>query len=169
MDRVKNVGYSPCCGAHSAVFLRKLDNKSYYLPEKERIKFLYTLTMPIRSVSLSYDHTTAGTVVMWRQFIHEWSAIVRLYKPVLEFAPVINDYANQLNMEVRSFSYKRLTMAYGKDKANTVTIRWEPERKCFTLPLGTGGSAKAANCHVIIMEQLRQEFNQHQNIAQLMQ
>ncbi|XP_033107464.1 mediator of RNA polymerase II transcription subunit 14-like [Anneissia japonica] len=125
--------------------------------------------VPIRSVSLSYDHTTAGTVVMWRHFIHEWSAIVRLYKPVLEFAPVINDYANQLNMEVRSFSYKRLTMAYGKDKANTVTIRWEPERKCFTLPLGTGGSAKAANCHVIIMEQLRQEFNQHQNIAQLMQ
>ncbi|XP_071949525.1 mediator of RNA polymerase II transcription subunit 14-like [Antedon mediterranea] len=125
--------------------------------------------VPIRHVTLAYEHTSGGTSVMWRQFLHEWYAIVRLYKPVLEFAPVLNEFGNQLNVEVRSFSYKRLTMSYGKDKSNTITIRWEPDRKGFTLPLGTGGSAKAANCHVLISEQLRHEFNQHQNIAQLMQ
>lgn len=37
---------------------------------------------------------------------------------------------------VKSYSYSKLILGYGPDRAATVTVQWDPTAKAFTLVFG---------------------------------
>ncbi|XP_033637879.1 mediator of RNA polymerase II transcription subunit 14-like [Asterias rubens] len=122
---------------------------------------------PARCMYLSYELT--GPIV--KQLLHDWKAVGMLYQPVLELATVINDPDQPLSslVEVRSYTYQKLTLQYGKDKTNTVTIVGDSRESKFHLLLAVVGSATASNSHMLVHHQLQHEFNAHRSLVRLMQ
>ncbi|XP_072035034.1 mediator of RNA polymerase II transcription subunit 14-like isoform X2 [Amphiura filiformis] len=120
-----------------------------------------------RSVYLTYE---AGSVVpVLKPFLLDWKAINRLYQPFLQLAEIISDPSQPMfrHVEVRSFNYQKLTLAYGKDKTSTMTVLVDPRDGRYRLLWGVVGASSTANCHVIVQHQLTQEFNEHQNLVRL--
>ncbi len=122
---------------------------------------------PARCMYLRYELT--GPIV--KQLHHDWKAVGMLYQPVLELATVINDPDQPLSslVEVRSYTYQKLTLQYGKDKTNTVTVFWESRESKFHLLLAVVGSATASNSHMLVHHQLQHEFNAHRSLVRLLQ
>lgn len=131
---------------------------------------------PRRPVYYIYDFA-AGTprqvAQMVDDMLQDWINMGHLYSVVLEFADILkydqhNIYTNI--MDIKSFTYKKLVLGYGPNKASTVTIYWRPSEKRFHLSFGVvGQTASASNPHTIVAAQLQHEFNQHHSIAALMQ
>ncbi|XP_003737168.2 mediator of RNA polymerase II transcription subunit 14 [Galendromus occidentalis] len=126
-----------------------------------------------RVIHLNYDfsHSNTGSVV--DEWLADWLMIGKLYKVVLKFeADLKKDaYAALVEtFEVRSFSYQRLTIAYGSERTTvnyTVTVYLEESR--FRLVFGVDGPASAMNPHSIIAHQLSDDFNRHQSVVELLQ
>ncbi|GIY68947.1 mediator of RNA polymerase II transcription subunit 14 [Caerostris extrusa] len=73
-------------------------------------------------------------------------------------------------MEIKSYTYKRLIIGYGLNKANMVNIYWNPGDKRYHLGFGImGQTISASNPHTLASAQLQHEFNQHRSIMTLMQ
>ncbi|CAH1798713.1 unnamed protein product [Owenia fusiformis] len=118
--------------------------------------------------SLLTPETMQKTV---QELIDDWNMIGRLYGPVLEFARYYNEpKTNMQSMcEVRNYNYRKLIIAYGPSNCQTITILWNHKEQKFTLQLGTIGPAISSNPQLQTLPQLERDFNDHQNIAQLLQ
>lgn len=131
---------------------------------------------PRRPVYFMYDFA-AGTAPqveqMVKEMVQDWITMGYLYSVILEFAEVLkHDQHNMYNtmMDIKSFTYKKLVLGYGQNKASTVTIYWRPSEKRFHLSFGVAGqTASASNPHTIVAAQLQHEFNQHHSVASLVQ
>ena len=101
------------------------------------------LDMPIKErclrkiVSNSYDFTTGSQTVivnMVNELLFDWTAISRLYDAVQTF---VNDLKtpifNSSSIEVKSFTYKKISIGYGPNKAYFVCFLYC--LKCFFLRL----------------------------------
>ncbi|XP_023219267.1 mediator of RNA polymerase II transcription subunit 14-like [Centruroides sculpturatus] len=82
---------------------------------------------PRRPVYFMYDFA-AGTAPqveqMVKEMIQDWITMGYLYSVVLEFAEVLkHDQHNIYNsmMDIKSFTYKKLVLGYGQNKASTVS------------------------------------------------
>ncbi|KFM63332.1 Mediator of RNA polymerase II transcription subunit 14, partial [Stegodyphus mimosarum] len=131
---------------------------------------------PRRPVYYIYDFaagTSRQVAQMVDDMLQDWNTMGHLYKIVLEFANCLKyDQHNMFStiMDIKSFTYKKLVLGYGPNKASTVTIYWRPSEKRFHLSFGVvGQTASASNPHTIVAAQLQHEFNQHYSVIALMQ
>jgi mediator of RNA polymerase II transcription subunit 14 len=102
----------------------------------------------------------------------QWTAIARLYEPVLKFATL---YANapatlQQSIRVSSYTFDTLTFAYGPNGGCfTMTVQYKVDEKSFQLTPASLWSSP--NPHSITLRQLEHELNRTQclfTIAQLL-
>ncbi|XP_064456763.1 mediator of RNA polymerase II transcription subunit 14-like isoform X2 [Ornithodoros turicata] len=131
---------------------------------------------PRRPVCFMYDFaagTSAQVASVVEEMLQDWNTIGHLYGVVLRFAQAINlDQQNTLMsiVDIKSFTYKKLVLGYGLNKASTVTIYWRPSEKRFHLAFGVvGHTASASNPHTVVSAQLQHEFNQHRSVATLVE
>ncbi|XP_022095205.1 mediator of RNA polymerase II transcription subunit 14-like [Acanthaster planci] len=115
--------------------------------------------------------TYSSTSPVVNQLLQDWKAIGMLYGPVQDLGSVINDPDLPLSSvaEVRSYTYQKLVLVYGKEKTSTVTILWDSHETRFQLRLAVIGTACSSNCHLLVHRQLEQEFNTHSSLIRLMQ
>ncbi|KAL1425420.1 hypothetical protein MTO96_019215 [Rhipicephalus appendiculatus] len=131
---------------------------------------------PRRPVCFMYDFaagTTTQVASMVEEMLQDWNTIGHLYGVVLRFAEALRlDQHNSLRsvVDIKSFTYKKLVLGYGMNKASTVTIYWRHSEKRFHLAFGVvGHTASASNPHTVVAPQLQHEFNQHRSIATLVE
>lgn len=131
---------------------------------------------PRRPVCFMYDFaagTPAQVASMVEEMLQDWNTIGHLYGVVLRFAQALRlDQHNSLMsiVDIKSFTYKKLVLGYGMNKASTVTIYWRPSEKRFHLAFGVvGHTASASNPHTVVAPQLQHEFNQHRSVATLVE
>ncbi|KAH8042743.1 hypothetical protein HPB51_025647 [Rhipicephalus microplus] len=138
---------------------------------------------PRRPVCFMYDFaagTTTQVASMVEEMLQDWNTIGHLYGVVLRFAEalrlgnllLLSDQHNSLMsvVDIKSFTYKKLVLGYGMNKASTVTIYWRHSEKRFHLAFGVvGHTASASNPHTVVAPQLQHEFNQHRSIATLVE
>ncbi|XP_037511801.1 mediator of RNA polymerase II transcription subunit 14 [Rhipicephalus sanguineus] len=131
---------------------------------------------PRRPVCFMYDFaagTTTQVASMVEEMLQDWNTIGHLYGVVLRFAEALRlDQHNSLMsvVDIKSFTYKKLVLGYGMNKASTVTIYWRHSEKRFHLAFGVvGHTASASNPHTVVAPQLQHEFNQHRSIATLVE
>ncbi|XP_074593418.1 mediator complex subunit 14 [Brevipalpus obovatus] len=122
-------------------------------------------------VTTVHDFSTgsvAQITQMVNDLIYEWTAISKLYDIVHDYVEHPN-LANFLNsIDIKPFSYKKLTIGYGPMKNYLVSILWR--QTGYQLGFGLCGMATSnSNPHTIVAFQLQHEFNQHHSIAVLMQ
>ncbi|XP_071483080.1 mediator of RNA polymerase II transcription subunit 14-like [Diadema antillarum] len=132
-----------------------------------------------RLVYLFYKVLGAHSVV--KLFLRDWDSIGRLYQltldlpiwlPYLTLSPasrsgLIMDPPFTTLVDVQSFTYQRITIAYGKDRSSTVTVTWDPEAAKFSLVFGAVGSTSTANCHTMVQSYLEDELNEEQSLPKL--
>eukprot|EP00058_Branchiostoma_floridae_P007849 XP_002593337.1 hypothetical protein BRAFLDRAFT_277116 [Branchiostoma floridae] len=137
------------------------------------VYFTYDGLKPESEASTSNNTENANITLVMDKFMQDWHSIAEMYATVLDFARNYKDPNRQLfqMVEVKSFSYKRLTLSYGVGRSSTVKIQWVPEGNggSFKLGLGMVGRVNNPNCHMVVQSQLQEEFNTHHNIAQLIQ
>ncbi|XP_055926040.1 mediator of RNA polymerase II transcription subunit 14-like isoform X1 [Argiope bruennichi] len=131
---------------------------------------------PCRALHYTYDFgagTNKQVAEMVEEMLKDWCIMGHLYKVVLDFAQALKcDQHNMFPsiMEIKSFTYKRLVIGYGPNKANMVNIYWNPCDKRYHLGFGVvGQTVSASNPHTIVAAQLQHEFNQHLSVMTLMQ
>lgn len=131
---------------------------------------------PRRPVCFMYDFaagTSAQVASVVEEMLQDWNTIGHLYGVVLRFAQALHlDQHNTLAsiVDIKSFTYKKLVLGYGMNKASTVTIYWRPSEKRFHLAFGVvGHTASASNPHTLVAAQLQHEFNQHRSVATLVE
>lgn len=124
-----------------------------------------------KTVYLMYNFTNDSKVQMSQmvdEMLDDWLAIEKLYEVVCSFGKVVHLYSHLI--EVRSFTYKKLCLVYGPGKSYSVTIHWKSLEKRFHLAFGVcGNQGGSSNPHSIVSTQLQNEFNQHKDIATLVQ
>lgn len=125
-------------------------------------------------VNNSYDYTTLSQSVIVRmvdELLNDWTAIARLYDVVEKFSQEIKHNSlitNLSSIEIKSFSYKKISIGYGPNKSFFVSIYYKFSEKRFQLSFGVLQQAYSnTNPHIIISTQLQHEFNQHLSIVQL--
>ncbi|XP_070537690.1 mediator of RNA polymerase II transcription subunit 14-like isoform X2 [Ptychodera flava] len=124
----------------------------------------------VRHIYLQYDSFSGQTYTpVIQQLVQDWQAIGQLYVLAADLATAIQDPTFSAIVEVRSYTYRKLTLAYGRDKSNIVTIHWQPSDGRFHLSVGVVGPSSLANCHSFVLAQLEQELNQHGNLPYLVQ
>ncbi|CAH1244794.1 Hypp7387 [Branchiostoma lanceolatum] len=137
------------------------------------VYFTYDGLKPESEPSSSNNTENANITLVMDKFMQDWHSIAEMYATVLDFARNYKDPNRQLfqMVEVKSFSYKRLTLSYGVGRSSTVKIQWVPGENggSFKLGLGMVGRVNNPNCHMVVQSQLQEEFNTHHNIAQLIQ
>ncbi|XP_038050987.1 mediator of RNA polymerase II transcription subunit 14-like [Patiria miniata] len=133
---------------------------------------------PVRSTSPREQGSTrclyltySSTSPVINHLLQDWKAIGMLYGPVQDLASVVNDPDLPLSafVEVRSFTFQKLVLTYGRDKTSTVTIFWDSRESRFHLRLAVVGTACSSNSHLLVHHQLEHEFNTHCNLTRLMQ
>ncbi|XP_073993036.1 mediator complex subunit 14 isoform X1 [Rhodnius prolixus] len=121
-----------------------------------------------RPVYFQYEMLPAETVQKTVDaLLNDWAQIVHLYTLVEDLAEYfrIPKYNISSMVTVKSYSYSKLILGYGPDRAATVTVQWDPTAKAFTLVFGGGGNCIGA--HSIMREQLEGELNRQRNLVQL--
>ncbi|XP_014256171.1 mediator of RNA polymerase II transcription subunit 14 [Cimex lectularius] len=121
-----------------------------------------------RPVYFSYDMLQAENISKTVDaLLSDWAQIVHLYTLVDDLAEYfrIQKYNIASMVTVKSYSYSKLTLGYGPDRAATVTIQWNPSSKAFSLVFGGGGNCVSA--HSVMREQLEGELNKQRNLVQL--
>lgn len=128
-----------------------------------------------KTVNIVYDWLSTGShsaiVKVVEELLLDWTAIARLYCLVESFAEDLRTTTlfNTALIEVKSFSYKKITIAYGPSKSYFVSIYYKSSEKRFQLSFAVSNQALSnMNPHIIISTQLQQEFNQHLSIIQLL-
>lgn len=135
---------------------------------------------PTRIVYLFYKVLGNHSVV--KQFLRDWDSIGRLYQLTLEL-PIYLPYltlsqASRSSLiqdnppfttlvDIQSFTYQKITIAYGKDRASTVTVCWDPDIQRFRLIFGAVGSSSTSNCHTMVQSYLEHELNQDHSLPKL--
>lgn len=126
-----------------------------------------------RPIHFNYDFTQNNMAPVVDEWLADWSIVGKLYSVVGKYAADVKKEKHAALLEtseVRSYTYKRLTIGYGSEKNYTVTIYWRPVEKRFQLVFGVVGlSVSATNPHSIIAHQLSYDFNQHESIIELLQ
>ncbi|XP_028968942.1 mediator of RNA polymerase II transcription subunit 14 [Galendromus occidentalis] len=126
-----------------------------------------------RPIYFMYDFTQNNTTAVIDEWLADWAIVSKLYSVVYKYAADIKNQKNAALLEtseVRSYSYKRLTIGYGSEKSYTVTIYWRPVEKRFQLVFGVVGlSVSSTNPHTLIAHQLSYDFNQNESITDLLQ
>ncbi|XP_022648416.1 mediator of RNA polymerase II transcription subunit 14-like [Varroa jacobsoni] len=126
-----------------------------------------------RPVYFMYDFSQNNMAAVVDEWLADWAVVCKLYGVVARYASDMKKpkHAALLEMsEVRSYTYTRLTLAYGPEKNDTVTISWRAVERRFQLVFGVvGPSASATNPHATIAHQLSYDFNQHESVIQLLQ
>ncbi|RUS87452.1 hypothetical protein EGW08_004768 [Elysia chlorotica] len=103
--------------------------------------------------------------------LDEWTSIAYLYGVVKRFAESYHDARTNIPsmIEIQSYNYRKLTLAYGPNMCSLLTLRWKPTTKRFELSLGTQLPSASANPHIPMLLQLTEEFNLHGSLTQLSQ
>nr|XP_024219259.1 mediator of RNA polymerase II transcription subunit 14 [Halyomorpha halys] len=123
-----------------------------------------------RPVYFQYDMLPAEQVGKTVDaLLSDWAQIVHLYTLVEDLAEYFRmpKYNISSVVTVKSYSYSKLVLGYGPDRAATVTVQWNPVNKAYTLVFGGGGNCMSA--HSIMREQLEGELNREKNLVQLIQ
>uniref|UniRef100_T1J569 Mediator of RNA polymerase II transcription subunit 14 n=1 Tax=Strigamia maritima TaxID=126957 RepID=T1J569_STRMM len=125
-----------------------------------------------RLVYFLYDLLSADKVGKTvDDFLADWNAIAYMYQAVISYVDALSQDSGHMlsNMaEVKTYSYRRLILGYGPNKANTVTILWRSLEKKFHLVFGVVGNTESAtNPHSLVALQLKQLFNQHKSLPHL--
>ena len=91
-----------------------------------------------------------------------------LYEAVLVFSQTYkSDKFLQNEIEIRSFNYRRLILAYGPNKCYTCAIQYKPSDNQFHLTLGTVQSTSVSNFHTVMLSHLQRLINHTRSIAKL--
>ncbi|CAL1548016.1 unnamed protein product [Lymnaea stagnalis] len=100
-----------------------------------------------------------------------WTSVAYLYGAVQRFAESYNDARTNLStmVEIQSYNYKKLTLAYGPNMCSLLGVEWKPVLRRFELTLGTRLPSASANPHIPMLLQLAEEFNLHCSLSQLSQ
>lgn len=126
-----------------------------------------------RPVYFMYDFSQNNMAAVVDEWLADWAVVCKLYGVVAKYANDMKKpkHAALLEMsEVRLYTYTRLTLAYGPEKNDTVTISWRAVERRFQLLFSVvGPSVSATNPHATIAHQLSYDFNQHESIIQLLQ
>ncbi|XP_005108274.1 mediator of RNA polymerase II transcription subunit 14 [Aplysia californica] len=126
---------------------------------------------PSQRICLSLDMNGDNVQKTVTDLLDEWTSIAYLYGCVMRFADSYNDARTGLStmIEIQSYNYRKLTMAYGPNMCSLVSVAWRPTSKRFGLTLGTRLPSASANPHIPMLLQLTEEFNLHGSLAQLSQ
>ncbi|XP_074645605.1 mediator of RNA polymerase II transcription subunit 14-like isoform X2 [Tubulanus polymorphus] len=129
---------------------------------------------PVHRVYLQYDLMGPDNMSkLVTDLQDDLNAIARLYGAVVDFAETLNDCKTNLHslIEVKTYSFKRLVIAYGPGKNHNVSIQWKsPPNEGFSLSFGTHGpTSTSCNPHALVAAQLQKEFNIHKSVTQLVQ
>ncbi|XP_041355183.1 mediator of RNA polymerase II transcription subunit 14-like isoform X2 [Gigantopelta aegis] len=104
--------------------------------------------------------------------LDEWNCMSHLFEAICPFAEIYNSDDLQGSfkslVEIRSYNYRRIVLAYGPASTSIVTIQWKTDGQ-FHLTLGTCGQSSTANPHIPVLTHLQHEFNSNKSIAHLVQ
>ncbi|XP_030837871.1 mediator of RNA polymerase II transcription subunit 14 [Strongylocentrotus purpuratus] len=133
-----------------------------------------------RLVYLFYKVLGSHSVV--KQFQRDWDSIGRLYHLTLDL-PIWLPYLTLSHssrssliqdnppfttlVDIQSFTYQKITIAYGKDRSSTVMVCWDPDILRFRLIFSAVGSTSTANCHTMVQSYLEHELNEEQSLPKL--
>uniref|UniRef100_A0A146LY05 Mediator of RNA polymerase II transcription subunit 14 n=4 Tax=Lygus hesperus TaxID=30085 RepID=A0A146LY05_LYGHE len=121
-----------------------------------------------RPVYFNYDMLPAESVSKTVDaLLSDWAQIVHLYTLVEDLSEYFKTSKYNISslVTVKSYSYNKLVLGYGPERAATVTVQWNSSTKAFTLIFGGGGNC--ASAHSIMREQLEGELNRSRNLVQL--
>ncbi|XP_063244367.1 mediator of RNA polymerase II transcription subunit 14 isoform X2 [Bacillus rossius redtenbacheri] len=121
-----------------------------------------------RPVYFQYDMETAdGVSKTVDALLSDWAQIVHLYMVVEDLSEYLRlDTSNLANIvTVRSYSYSRLVLGYGPERAATVTVHWSSGDKAFKLVFGAVGNC--INAHMLMREQLEAHLNRYRDLGQI--
>ncbi|KAG7153507.1 Mediator of RNA polymerase II transcription subunit 14-like [Homarus americanus] len=160
------------------VLLRLID-----LPTAEGLSLHSREQGPRRAAYFTYEVTSAEHVnATVDSILADWKTISMLYQLVIQFSSQLS--ASRVGVEsagsssssssnipnpktlnemvrVRSFNYKSITLAYGPSFDAFCILRYNPEKKVFTLSFGMSGEGVwATNPHTIMQDQLQDLVNQ---------
>ncbi|XP_071839301.1 mediator of RNA polymerase II transcription subunit 14-like isoform X3 [Apostichopus japonicus] len=137
---------------------------------------------PLQHVYLHYEMNPAHSVL--DQFFQDWESIANLYElvlglpcalPYLTLAPTSRSSWLQehslpysIMVDIVSYNYQRITIAYNKDKTHVVTVKWDFKNKEFKLMFGVIGPKTATNCHSLLRHCMQQELNVHKALPVLL-
>ncbi|BFZ09810.1 hypothetical protein BsWGS_12849 [Bradybaena similaris] len=126
---------------------------------------------PSQRVCLALDMNGDNVQKTVQDLLDEWTSIAYLFGAVQRFAECYNDVRTSLSsmVEIQSYNYKKLTLAYGPNMCSLVSIIWKPASKNFELFLGTRLPSASANPHIPVLLQLKEEFNLHGSLSLLSQ
>ncbi|BES92650.1 U1 small nuclear ribonucleoprotein C [Nesidiocoris tenuis] len=121
-----------------------------------------------RPVYFNYDILPAESVAKTvDSLLNDWAQIVHLYTLVEDLSEYFKTSKYNISslVTVKSYSYNKLVLGYGPERAATVTVQWNSATKAFTLVFCGGGNSPSA--HSIMREQLEGELNRSRNLVQL--
>jgi len=178
---------APPCSLDNAKAARSLKSSlfsfTFRMLRRERAVWQVEIVLtnaPIRStalseqgseqrVYLSFDKVgtePAHKIINW--VLEEWNSLAQLYSAVLNFAHYYNtDVDLQKDIEVKSYAYKRLTLAYGPNKSFVVHIGYVISEHRFNVSFGTLGHASTSNCHSLVATYLQRELDRTKSISKL--
>ncbi|CAG0893105.1 unnamed protein product [Darwinula stevensoni] len=99
--------------------------------------------------------------------ISDWSQVAHLYEVVFNLARYLQteNYSTGDIISVKSYSYRKLTIAYGPQFGCLLSVFWHPHEKQFQLHFGTSGACGTSNPHIIVASELQSYFNRDRNLA----
>ncbi|KAJ8894673.1 hypothetical protein PR048_007338 [Dryococelus australis] len=121
-----------------------------------------------RPVYFQYDMETAENVSKTVDaLLCDWAQIVHLYMVVEDLAEYLRLEGSNLPniVTIKSYSYSRLVLGYGPERAATVTVFWNSEEKAFKLIFGAVGNC--VNAHLLMREQLEAHLNRYRDLGQI--
>ncbi|KAF7491073.1 Mediator of RNA polymerase II transcription subunit 14 [Sarcoptes scabiei] len=122
------------------------------------------------NVLMVFDEPPLRNLPMVDELLYDWTSIARLYDIVENFSYEAKQSNILSTIEIKSFTYKKLFIGYGTDRSFFVSIHYKFLEKRFQLSFGVANQNYSnTNPHIIISNQLQQEFNNHLSIVQLIQ
>ncbi|XP_075216285.1 mediator complex subunit 14 isoform X2 [Lycorma delicatula] len=121
-----------------------------------------------RPVCFQYEMGSADNVSKAVDaLLSDWAQIVHLYTLVEDLAEYFRMEKFNLStmVTIKSYSYSKLVLAYGRERGATVTVQWNSSTNAFTLVFG--GTNNCVNAHSLVREQLEAHLNRHRNLAQI--
>ncbi|KAL5011139.1 hypothetical protein ScPMuIL_013444 [Solemya velum] len=122
-------------------------------------------------VVYSFDMSTESIHKIVSDLLEEWAAMTHLYGTVKDFADIHRDSrcGMQNRVDILSFNYRRLSLAYGPTRSSIANIQWKVDTDKFQIRLGTVGKSSTSNPHVQMHSQLLDYLNHTKSIADLAQ
>jgi len=148
-----------------------LNISPFRICEKDRNKFCVSTEFRYERTDSEGRSCATENDSIVESILKDWISLIKIFDQALKIRDYLEDEKGDLYnlVAVEEFDYQSLSLKYGEDFNYRFKMKWLSAVEEYDLEFDVTGKKLEANPHKLVCRDLKREFNNHKNLAYLLQ